>query len=166
MDSVVDPGTAPRTASAQSPERVAAAQALEAEVTGLMSQIQRLVSETAGRMAPGMMAGDYKVFTAIVRSGSITASALAECLHMDKGQMSRTVRVLLEHGLIDRTPHPADARVSVLSPTPEGLARLDAARHPHPHSLIDVLEQWDIDDIENLTRLLHALSTGSVPEHP
>jgi DNA-binding MarR family transcriptional regulator len=145
--------------------RVVAAQALEAEFTALMTQAQRLIMETAARVSPGMLPGDYKVFTAIVRNGSITATALAECLHMDKGQISRTVRGLLEHGLIIREPDPADARVSVLSASPEGLAKLDAARHPHPHSLIDALEQWDVADIEMLTRLLHALSSATPPTH-
>jgi DNA-binding MarR family transcriptional regulator len=110
------------------------------------------------------MPGDYKVFAAIVRAGSITATTLAERLLMDKGQISRTVRALLDHGLIDRTPAPADARVSLLTPTADGLAKLDAARHPHQHSLVDALELWEVEDIRTLTRLLHALSTSTVPQ--
>ena len=77
-----------------------------------------------------MLPGAYKVFTTIVRRESVTLSALAEALMADKGQISRTVRELEELGLISRTPDPADGRSSLLSPTPEGLERLAAARAP------------------------------------
>ncbi|WP_052226560.1 MarR family winged helix-turn-helix transcriptional regulator [Microbacterium mangrovi] len=160
------PETAPRPAPAPSPARTEAAQTLEAEFSALMGQIQRLVAETATRLSPGLMPGDYKVFTAIVRAGSVTATALADELLMDKGQISRILRGLQEHGLIDRTPDPADARVSLVTPTAVGLAKLDAARHPHQHSLIDALELWDVEDIRTLTRLLHALRTATPPTAP
>lgn len=164
MTASIRPGTAARPARAQSPEHLEAARALEAEFSDLMGKIQRLVAETATRLSPGLMPGDYKVFAAIVRAGSITATTLAEQLLMDKGQISRTVRALLEHGLIDRTPDPADARVSVLTPTADGLVKLDAARHPHQHSFVDALELWEVDDIRTLTRLLHALATATPPQ--
>ena len=157
-------GTAARPARAQSRARTAAVRALEAEFSGLVGQIQQLVAETATRIAPGMMPGEYKVFTAIVRAGSITATTLAEQLMMDKSQLSRTVHGLLDGGLIARSPNPADARVSVLSPTPDGLARLEAARHPHHHTLADALNDWEIADIHRLSELLHALSTGTTPQ--
>jgi len=149
---------------ADSPEaRTAAVRALEAEFGELINQFRRIISENANRVMPGMLPGAYKVFTTIVRRERVTQSALAEALMTDKGQLSRTVRELEQLGLVQRTPDPSDGRSSLLSPTAYGLERLADARLPQEHTLVTVLEAWDVDDIQNLTRLLHALIDGVAP---
>ena len=144
--------------------RTEAVRALEAEFGELINRFRRIISENAARVSPGMLPAAYKVFTTIVRRESVTLSALAESLMADKGQISRTVRELEELGLIQRTPDPDDGRSSLLSPTPEGLARLAEARAPQERSLVNALQEWDIDDIRNLSRLLHALTAGMTPD--
>ena len=144
-------------------ERTAAVRALEAEFGDLINRIRGILADNANRLSPGMLPGAYKVFTTIVRRESVTLSALAEALMADKGQVSRTVRVLEELGLVTRTPDPSDGRSSLLSPTAEGLARLTAARGPQEHTLLERLDGWSIDEIQSLTRLLHALSAGETP---
>ncbi len=143
--------------------RTAAVRALESQFGELIGQFRRLISEAAERVSPGMLPGAYKVFTTIVRRESLTSSALAEILMTDKGQISRTVRELEALGLIERTPDPADGRSSLLSATAEGTARLAAARVPNEGALQQSLIAWDIADIERLTTLLHALTTGTRP---
>lgn len=143
--------------------RTEAVRALEAEFGELVNRFRRMIAENAQRLSPGMLPAAYKVFTTIVRRESITLSALAENLMADKGQISRTVRELEQLGLIQRTPDPDDGRSSLLSPTADGLARLAEARAPQESSLVDALEEWPIDDIRNLSRLLHALTTGESP---
>ena len=143
--------------------RTEAVRALEAEFGELINRFRRVISENANRVSPGMLPGAYKVFTTIVRHESITLSALAESLMADKGQISRTVRELEQLGLVERTPDPEDGRSSLLSPTPEGLERLAQARAPQERTLVDALEEWPIDDIRNLSRLLHALTAGESP---
>ncbi len=144
--------------------RTEAVRALEAEFGELINRFRRIITENANRVSPGMLPGAYKVFTTIVRREGITLSALAETLMADKGQISRTVRELEQLGLVQRTPDPADGRSSLLSPTPEGLERLAAARAPQESTLVDALEEWSLDDIRNLTRLLHALTAGQAPD--
>lgn len=143
--------------------RTEAVRALEAEFGELINRFRRIILENANRVSPGMLPGAYKVFTTIVRRESITLSALAETLMSDKGQISRTVRELEQLGLVQRTPDPDDGRSSLLSATPEGLERLAAARAPQESTLVDALEEWPVDDIRNLTRLLHALTAGESP---
>ena len=143
--------------------RTEAVRALEAEFGELINRFRRIISENAGRVSPGMLPGAYKVFTTIVRRESITLSALAESLMADKGQISRAVRELEQLGLIERTPDPDDGRSSLLSPTAAGLERLAEARAPQERTLVDALEDWPIDDIRNLSRLLHALTAGESP---
>ncbi|HVL63265.1 MAG TPA: MarR family transcriptional regulator [Microbacterium sp.] len=143
--------------------RTEAVRALEAEFGELISRMRRVLADNAQRVSPGMLPGAYKVFTTIVRRESVTLSALADSLMADKGQISRTVRELEELGLITRTPDPADGRSSLLSPTPEGLERLAAARAPQESVLLNTLEEWSVDEIRDLTRLLHALTAGESP---
>lgn len=148
----------------ESPEvRTEAVRALEAEFSELFTHVRRIVVENANRLSPGMLPGAYKVFTTIARREQVTLSALAECLHSDKGQMSRTVRELETLGLVTRTPDPTDGRSSLLSPTAEGLERLRAVRSPRESALSQALDRWAVDDIRELTRLLHSLSESALP---
>lgn len=130
---------------------------LEAEFGELITRFQRVISELADRVSPGLLPGGYKVLTTIARREGVTLSALADHMMMDKGQLSRTIRELEARGLVSRTADPADGRSSLLSPTPEGLARLEAARAPQQGLLLDAIEHWPLDDIHALTRLLRAL---------
>ena len=143
--------------------RTEAVRVLEAEFGELINRFRKIIGENAERVSPGMLPGAYKVFTTIVRRESITLSALAEALMADKGQISRTVRELEQLGLIERTPDPEDGRSSLLSPTAFGLERLAQARAPQEGTLLNALEEWPLEDIRNLSRLLHALTAGQSP---
>lgn len=143
--------------------RAEAVRALEAEFSELVARFRRVVAENAERLSPGMLPGEYKVFTTIVQREKATQTELVEALMADKGLISRTVRELERLGLVERTPDPDDRRSSVLSPTAAGLARLAAARAPRDNALVDALSEWRIDDIRSLTRLLHALTAGERP---
>jgi len=145
------------------PARTEAVRALEAQFGELINRMRRVLTENAQRVSPGMLPGAYKVFTTIVRRERISQSALADALVVDKGQLSRTVRELEQLGLIQREPDPDDGRASILSPTPLGIERLAAARAPQEQTLIGTLRDWPLDDIHNLTRLLHALASGALP---
>lgn len=156
--------TAAPGADAAEGVRADAVRALEAEFGELVTQFRRIITENAQRVSPGMLPGAYKVFTTIARRESVTQTALAELLQVDKGQLSRTVRDLEALGLIERRPDPHDGRSSLLSPTTAGLTRLEAARAPQENLLHESLADWPVDDIRNLTRLLHALSNSIRPE--
>ena len=143
--------------------RADAVRALEAEFSDLINRIRRLIAENAERMSPGLLPGAYKTFTTIVRREQITLSALADALMADKGQVSRTVRDLESLGFVVRTPDPEDGRSSLLSPTPLGLERLAQARAPQQSTLLTALEGWAVSEIEELARLLRALSAGEAP---
>lgn len=143
--------------------RAGAIRALEEEFAELITHVRRLIAENAERMSPGMLPGAYKTFTTIVRRGEITLSALAETLMADKGQVSRTVRDLEALGFVTRTPDPSDGRSSLLAATDLGRERLAIAREPQQSTLHTVLDTWSLTDIDELTRLLRALSQGTQP---
>ncbi|MGN7947391.1 MarR family winged helix-turn-helix transcriptional regulator [Microbacterium sp. 22215] len=144
--------------------RADAVRALEAEFSELITHFRRLIMENADRVSPGMLPGAYKTFTTIARCGQVTASALSERMLVDKGQISRTVRELESLGLIERSPDPRDGRSSLLSLTSHGEAKLAEARLPQEGLLMRHLSEWSVDDIDNLTRLLHALGSGRTPD--
>ncbi|MFF7293092.1 MarR family winged helix-turn-helix transcriptional regulator [Microbacterium sp. NPDC008134] len=146
--------------------RTAAVRALEAEFSDLITHFRRLILENANRVSPGMLPGAYKAFTTIARCEQATVSMLAERMLMDKGQASRTVRELEELDLVERTADPNDRRSSILRLTAHGHERLALARKPQEGMLMESLIDWDIDDIESLTRLLHALASGGTPGMP
>lgn len=143
--------------------RTVAVRALEAEFSELITHFRRLIIDNANRVSPGMLPGAYKTFTTIARCGSVTSSMLAERMLVDKGQLSRMVRELEDLGLIHRSPDPNDGRSSLLSLTPHGEAKLIEAREPQEGMLMRNLADWSVDDIDSLTRLLHALSSGATP---
>lgn len=147
-----------------SPEaRTEVVRALEAEFSALITRMRRILTENANRVSPGMNPGIYKIFTTIARRVQISQSALADCLDLDKGQLSRAVRELEQLGLVQRDPDPDDRRASLLSATALGTQRLAEARAPQEDTLFAALEGWPLDDIRNLTRLLHALTDGATP---
>ncbi|MFT4215122.1 MAG: MarR family transcriptional regulator [Microbacterium sp.] len=133
---------------------------LEAEFGELVTRFRRIAAENAERVSPGLMPGAYKVFSTIARRKTVTLSALAEVLIMDKGQLSRAVRELETRGLVTREPDPADGRSSLLSPTEFGVERLEDAHAPRQSLVLSAVENWPLEDLEALTRLLRALSDG------
>lgn len=161
---LTDPTTDARPAGGASDEaRRRAVVALESEFSELITRFRRIIIENANRVSPGMLPAAYKVFTTIARSERITVSTLSERMMADKGQISRTVRELEELGLVERFADPADRRSSLLTVTELGAERLAAARVPQEGILLRTLEQWSVDEIQNLTRLLHALVHGESP---
>lgn len=147
-----------------SPERAAALHALEAEFGELFSRVRRLYVANAERVAPGLSPGAYRLLALIVRCEQATASALAERTLSDKSLVSRLLRELEQHGLIHRTPDPRDGRSSLVSATARGTERLTEARRHDDERLIRSLDAWELGEIHELTRLLHALSEGTAPE--
>ena len=145
-------------------DRLVALEALEGSFAELMTAYRHHLAAAADRVHPGMLPGTFKVLSLIARSGSTTLSALTEHLTSDKGLVSRSVSELEGLGLVARTLDPGDRRSRLITVTPEGAERLAVARAPQKGRLFTVLEDWSIDDIRHLTRLLHSLASGETPE--
>lgn len=136
---------------------------LEVEFGELFGRMRRLYAAVAHSVDPRMHPGHYKIFSTIGRGDAANVSSMAESLHIDKAQVSRAVRELEDFGLVARLPNPADGRASILSLSPLGAERLALVRSPDSNSLVQPLKQWDVADINHLTRLLRALTTSQRP---
>lgn len=64
----------------------------------------------------------------VERHGPLTPSELAEIERVKRPTATRTLRVLVEAGLIDRAPDPTDGRSALVSVTAEGRERLRRLR--------------------------------------
>lgn len=67
-----------------------------------------------------------QLLTTLGHEGTLTLADLARRLGADKGWLSRNVDDLVQGGLVDKQPHPADRRAINLKLTPEGHAQVRA----------------------------------------
>lgn len=155
-----EPGAPPAPAA----EHREAVHRLEGAIAELISRVRRFYAQIAEEVSPGMLPGTFKLLGAIGRTGPTTSSALASRLAADKGMISRQLTDLETLGFIERTADPDDRRSRLISLTPEGRQRLDAAREPYERMLSQTLSQWPTESIDDLTALLTAFASGQIPK--
>jgi DNA-binding MarR family transcriptional regulator len=111
--------------SAQEAQELRWFSALEQEFPAIYHRVRNLIIEYAHDIHPDLDAAGYVVLVQIRYRAPIRAAQLVDHLNIDKGAISRQVRLLLHLKLIDRLVDPDDTRASLLIPTQEGARRLD-----------------------------------------
>lgn len=81
---------------------------------------------------------EWRVLVMLDAFGSTNAAEMARRSALDKGQLSRCVKGLLERGLLASSSSPRDSRTQILEMTPEGRRVFDTAR-PSMRARQDVL---------------------------
>ncbi|MBO9669589.1 MAG: winged helix-turn-helix transcriptional regulator [Sphingobium sp.] len=76
----------------------------------------------------GLRNTDLRILNTLDGAGSVPISEIARRTHVDKAWISRSVRELVEKGLVDRSEDPADSRVSLAILTTAGRDLLDRIR--------------------------------------
>lgn len=97
---------------------------LEREVGVMVRRIRRVLAERARTVHPELQGATFVLLSWVDQRGPVRASAVAESFGIDKGAISRQVQHLLELGLLERTPDPADGRATLLSASEAATARL------------------------------------------
>jgi DNA-binding MarR family transcriptional regulator len=103
---------------------------------------QRLAMRIVG-MAPGLSAG-----------------ALARTLHLHPSTLTGILRRLEQRGLIRRSPHPADARRTVLHLTADGRAQDAFRAGTLEHAVVMALDRVSATDVASTRRVLQELSAA------
>lgn len=134
--------------------RGTAMRSLEHEIGTLLRRVRRGLAERAVQVHPDLNATSYTLLSTLREHGPQRAADLAELFALDKGSVSRVVHQLLELGLIERSPDPADGRASILSVTDEAVRRLAQVREQRRESFDARLADWEPAEIEELAARL------------
>ncbi|MBR0659053.1 MarR family winged helix-turn-helix transcriptional regulator [Neoroseomonas oryzicola] len=96
---------------------------------GLRKATRHLTQFYDQRLAPvGLNIGQYALLAHLAARGPIGIGAFAATMAMDRTTLGRNLQPLERDGLLAIGPDPADRRSRLLALTPEGEARLAAAR--------------------------------------
>ncbi|GAB3994207.1 MarR family winged helix-turn-helix transcriptional regulator [Nocardioides marmoraquaticus] len=128
--------------------------ALEHEMGVLIRRLRRRIAERARLIHPELSPVAYSMLMALHDSGPQRASELVELFSIDKGAVSRQVQLLLELGLVEREPDPADRRAQILTVSDAGRERLDAIATARRAELGEKLDAWADDELAFFVDLL------------
>ena len=93
----------------------------------------------------------------VERHGPITAGQLARHERVRKPTMTRTIRELVNRGVIERLPDPLDGRITWLKVTPAGKTLLHNARRRTDVFLMKGLQRLSADERETLQHAVEIL---------
>lgn len=121
---------------------------------------RRLRQQSLGGLTPSQSS----VLATLDRHGPMSMSRLAEHEAIAKPSATGIVGRLIERGLVDRKPDPADGRSSIVEVTPEGVDAIEERRRERTAYLARRIESLDEADREVLERAVVLLET-MVEEH-
>jgi len=112
---------------------------------------RRLRQEAAGAVGE-LTPTSAAALATVERHGPLTPSELAEIERVKRPTATRTLRVLCDAGLVERTPDPDDGRSALVSVTGEGRDRLRRLRGRKNAYLARRMRDLPAVDIETLDR--------------
>ena len=127
---------------------------LEQEVGVMIRRIRRVLWERARAIHPDLQPSSYLMLAYLAEHGQLRASALAEALSIDKGAVSRQLGHLVELGLVDRTPDPADGRASLLTASAEAVGRINDVVEDRRRWLDERLGDWPDTELSGFAQVL------------
>jgi DNA-binding MarR family transcriptional regulator len=138
--------------------------ALEGEVGGLIRRVRRVIRERARAVHEALQPASYLLLAHLAELGPTRSSVIVDTFDVDKGAISRQVQHLVDLGLVERQPDPADRRATLISVTPDAQARLADVKAHRRTMLDERLGDWTEDDLRVLVTALarynRALESG------
>jgi DNA-binding MarR family transcriptional regulator len=131
---------------------------LEREIALLLRRARAISARLAGELHADLDGAAYGLLSLLQDAGPLRASDLVARLGLDKSTVSRQVAALVDLGLVDRAPDPADGRAQVLTPSAEGSARLQRIREARRARWESDLADWPPSDVAVLAELLARLN--------
>lgn len=131
-------------------DRIRTLHALEQEMGILMRRVRRALSERAALVHPSLQPSSYVMLAHLIEAGPRRSADIAEAFDLDKGAVSRQVQHLVELGLVERTPDPADGRATILTATTEAKDRVDQVSRLRIEQLDARLAEWTAEDLDEL----------------
>ena len=135
---------------------------LPAQLQGLSVAVNRLVATELERQHD-LSLNEWRVLAHVAVNPGTTAQSVAAIAVVDKGWVSRSVRKLLDRGVLQAERSTRDSRKVLLEATEQGVAVFDAAAadiRSLQNKLLDALSAEDHESYIRLTaRLARAAST-------
>jgi DNA-binding MarR family transcriptional regulator len=113
---------------------------------------RRLRQEAAGAGGTELTPTAASALATVDRHGPLTPSELAEIERVKRPTATRTLRVLTEAGLVDRTPDPDDGRSALVSVSAAGRERLRRLRGRKNAYLARRMRDLPAEDVATLER--------------
>jgi DNA-binding MarR family transcriptional regulator len=102
----------------------------------------------------GLSIWQWRVMAVLGGADRLTAQELTAATAMDKVNVSRAVRALIERGLVNRPKHQSDGRSALLELTPAGRSVYDEVAPVALRHEAALLDGFSPDEIRLLTDLL------------
>jgi DNA-binding MarR family transcriptional regulator len=116
---------------------------------------RRLRQEAGTDLSPSQLAA----LATIERHGPLAPSELAECERIRRPTATRVLSRLLEAGLVERIPDPADGRSAIVSVSSEGRALLRRLRRRKTAYLATRIRDLPPQDLSALARATDVLES-------
>jgi DNA-binding MarR family transcriptional regulator len=132
----------------------------------VLSRVGRLAkhldrARRAAFTASGLDSWEFDVLSALRRAGSpyeLSPKALLQQTLVSSGTMTNRIDRLVERGLVERRGDPNDGRGVLVTMTPTGQARVDAAISQLLEAEAELLGNLSVPDRERIATLLRKLS--------
>ena len=108
---------------------------------------------------------EYLMLRTLHDCGPADISGLATSLGLDPSTAGRQVSVLQNAGLVGRSPAPGDRRRSIVTPTAEGVRRMEAVRARRTGNVADLLAGWSDDDLRTLGTMFGRYNRAVAARH-
>ncbi|GAA5196286.1 hypothetical protein GCM10023322_64850 [Rugosimonospora acidiphila] len=92
----------------------------------------------------------YLLLRVLEAIGPADINTLAAAVGLDPSTAGRQVAAMLQAGLIERQPDPADRRRSIVTPTAEGRGRADRVRQLRRDMLDGLLDGWSEQEMRSV----------------
>lgn len=134
---------------------------LATDLAGLASQLRLSVFRASRTLRRESQAGIPPTLLAalstIERHGPMTAGALAAHEQVRKPTVTRILSALVDEGLVERTPDPADRRMAWVQLTPMGRSLMRTVRRRTDRYLAQRLRKLDAEELATLERAAEIL---------
>lgn len=122
---------------------------------------RRLRHQSREALAPwGIAPSHLRALGVLLRHGPLRAGTLAEHLHIAPRSATEVVDALVERGLVERRPDPADRRATQVAATDRGAELGRAVRAARAAEADRVFAALDEAERAELARLLRRLAEG------
>jgi DNA-binding MarR family transcriptional regulator len=124
---------------------------------------RRSMRQAAAELAADLPPSAWAVLREVLRSERVQASTIITTLGMDKSAVSRHLKELRAHGLVDAERDERDARNVWVLPTPLARERAAAIRAGQQERLRALLGTWEPHDLERFAVLLDRFAEPAAP---